>query len=44
MQKLYDQAIAVSENQIKVFRSGIIDKTGMYEAVDIFGMKYAMGG
>ena len=42
MQELYDQALAVSENQIKESRSGIIDKTGMYEAVDNFGMKCAM--
>jgi|GEM_PF-4040069 len=42
MQELYDQALAVSENQIKISRSGIIDKTGMYEAVDNFGMKYAL--
>jgi len=31
----------VAENQIEVFRSGIIDKTAMSEAVDDFGMKYA---
>jgi hypothetical protein len=31
----------VSENQIEVFRSGIIDKTAMNKAVDDFGMKYA---
>ena len=31
----------MSENQIEVFRSGIIDKTAMYEAGDDFGMKYA---
>ena len=42
MQELYDQALAVSENQIKESRSGIIDKTGMYEAADNFGMKYAI--
>ena len=30
--ELYDQARAVSENQIEVFRSGIIDKTAMCEA------------
>jgi hypothetical protein len=40
--ELYDQARAVSENQIEVFRSGIIDKTAMYEAGDDFGMKYAI--
>jgi len=32
----------VSENQIDVFRSGIIDKTAMNEGVDDFGMKYAI--
>jgi hypothetical protein len=32
----------VSDNQIEVFRSGIIDKTAMNEAVDDFGMKYAI--
>ena len=42
MQELNDQALTVSENQIKVSRSGIIDKTGMYEVVDNFGMKYAI--
>ena len=36
--ELYDQALAVSENQIEVFRSGIIDKTVMDEAVENFGM------
>jgi hypothetical protein len=41
--ELYDQALAVSENQIEVFRSGIIDKTMKDEAVDNFGMKYADG-
>jgi len=40
--ELYDQALAVSENQIELLRSGIIDKTVMYEAVDDFGMKYAI--
>ena len=40
--ELNDQALAVSENQIEVFRSGIIDKTAMYEAGDDFGMKYAI--
>ncbi len=40
--ELYDQALAVSENQIEVFRSGIIDKTAMNEAVDDFGMKCAI--
>ncbi len=35
-------ALAVAENQIDVFRSGIIDKTAMCEAVDDFGMKYAI--
>jgi hypothetical protein len=40
--ELYDQALAVSENQIELFRSGIIDKTMMDEAVDNFGMKYAI--
>ena len=40
--ELCDQALAVSDNQIEVFRSGIIDKTAMNEAVDDFGMKYAM--
>ncbi len=39
--ELYDQALAASENQIEVFRSGIIDKTAMNEAVDDFGMKCA---
>ncbi len=39
--ELYDQALAVPENQIELLRSGIIDKTVMYEAVDDFGMKYA---
>ena len=34
--ELYDQALAVSENQIEVFRSGIIDKTAMNEAVEQF--------
>ena len=37
-----DQALAVSENQIELFRSGIIDKTVMDEAVDDLGMKYAI--
>ena len=32
----------MSENQIEVLRSGIIDKTVMCEAVDNFGMKYAI--
>jgi hypothetical protein len=32
--ELYDQALAVSENQIELFRSGIIDKTAMNEAVE----------
>ena len=32
----------MSENQIEVFQSGIIDKTVMYEAVDKFSMKYAI--
>jgi hypothetical protein len=41
--ELYDQALAVSENQIEVFWSGIIDKTMKDEAVDNFGMKYANG-
>ena len=40
--ELYDQALAVSENQIELLRSGIIDKTVMCEAVDDFGMKYAI--
>ena len=40
--ELYDQALALSENQIKVSRSGIIDKTVMNEAVDNLGMKYAI--
>ena len=40
--ELYDQVLAVSENQIKVSRSGIIDKTEMNEAVDNLGMKYAI--
>jgi len=39
---LYDQALAVSESQIKVFRSGIIDKMMKDEAVANFGMKYAI--
>ena len=39
--ELYDQALAVSENLIEVFKSGIIDKTVMNEAVDNLGMKYA---
>ena len=30
--ELWDQALAMSENQIEVFWSGIIDKTMMYEA------------
>lgn len=34
--ELYDQALAESENQIEVFRSGIIDKTAMNEAVEQF--------
>ena len=42
VQELYDQALAVSENQIKVSRSGIIDKTEMNEAVEYLGMKYAI--
>jgi hypothetical protein len=40
--ELCNQALTVTENQIEVFRSGIIDKTAMNEAVDDFGMKYAM--
>ena len=40
--ELYDQALAVSENQIKASQSGIIDKTVMNEAVDNLGMKYAI--
>ena len=40
--ELCDQALALPENQIEVFRSGIIDKTAMNEAVDDFGMKYAI--
>jgi len=40
--ELCGQALAMSENQIEVFQSGIIDKTVMYEAVDNFGMKYAI--
>ena len=40
--ELFDQELAGSENQIEVFRSGIIDKTAMNEAVDDFGMKYAI--
>jgi hypothetical protein len=40
--ELCDQALAVSETQIDVFRSGIIDKTAMNEAVDDFGMKCAI--
>ena len=39
--ELYDQALAVSENQIKASQSGIIDKTVMNEAGDNLGMKYA---
>ena len=39
--ELCNQALARSENQIEVFRSGIIDKTVMCEAVVNFGMKYA---
>jgi hypothetical protein len=34
--KLCYQALAVSVNQIEVFRSGIIDKTAMNEAVEQF--------
>ena len=34
--ELYNQALAVSENQVEVFRSGIIDKTAMNEAVEPF--------
>ena len=34
--ELFDQALAESENQIEVFRSGIIDKTAMNEAVEQF--------
>jgi hypothetical protein len=41
--ELCDQALALSENQIEVLRSGIIDKTAMNEAVDDLGMKYAIG-
>jgi hypothetical protein len=40
--ELCDQTLAVSDNQIEIFRSGIIDKTAMNEAVDNFGMKYAI--
>ncbi|MDH3566258.1 MAG: hypothetical protein OEM61_02755, partial [Desulfobacteraceae bacterium] len=40
--ELYDQALAVSENQIKASQSGIIDKTVMNEAGDNLGMKYAI--
>ena len=40
--ELCDQALAVSENQIELFRSGIIDKTVMDEAVNDLGMKYAI--
>ena len=40
--ELGDQALAVSENQIVVSQCGIIDKTVMCEAVDNFGMKYAI--
>jgi len=40
--ELYDQLLVVSENQIEVFRSGIINKTLMDEAVDNFGMKCAI--
>ncbi|HKJ32623.1 MAG TPA: hypothetical protein VKA34_12385 [Balneolales bacterium] len=32
----------MAENQIELFRSGIIDKTVMGEAVDNYGMKYAI--
>ncbi len=39
--ELYYQALAVSDNQMVIFRCGIVDKTVMYEAVDNFGMKYA---
>ena len=39
--ELYDQALAVSENQIEVFRSGIIDKTVMDEAAENFGIEHA---
>jgi hypothetical protein len=35
--ELYNQVLAVSENQIEIFRSGIIDKTRMYEAVRQMG-------
>ena len=34
--ELFDQELAGSENQIEVFRSGIIDKTAMNEAVEQF--------
>ena len=30
--ELYDQALAVSENQIEIIRGGIVDKTVMCEA------------
>jgi hypothetical protein len=40
--EFYDKSLAVSENQIKVSRSGIIDKTEMNEAVDNLGMKCAI--
>jgi hypothetical protein len=40
--ELCNQELAMSENQIEVFRSGIIDKTVMCEAADNFGMKYAI--
>jgi hypothetical protein len=42
MPEICDQALTGSENQVEVFRSGIIDKTAMNEAVDNFGMKYAI--
>jgi len=40
--ELYDQSLVMSENQIEVFRSGIIDNTLMDEAVDNFGVKCAI--
>jgi len=40
--ELCDQELAMSKNQIEEFKSGIIDKTVMGEAVDNYGMKYAI--
>jgi hypothetical protein len=42
--ELFNKVLAVSVNQIELFRSGIIDETVMDEAVDNLGMKYAKWG